>query len=241
MRIPKVVHYCWFGGKPLPPDALKCIESWKKFFPDYEIKQWDESNFDVSIIPYTSEAYSIGKYAFVSDYARMWVLYHHGGVYFDADVEVVRSFEDVLSRGGFMGFETKEFVNPGLGMALSKGSEIALGVMEEFERTKFLNEDGSFNPKGIVPITTNVLLSKGLKQNGELQTIDEICVYPIEWFNPLDDATGRLRKTQNTHSIHWYTKSWMEPQSRFRTIVAHLFHRIFGTSFMSKVNNLLGR
>lgn len=241
MRIPKVVHYCWFGGKPLPPDALKCIESWKKFFPDYEIKQWDESNFDVNIIPYTSEAYSIGKYAFVSDYARMWVLYHHGGVYFDTDVEVVRSFEDILLSGGFMGFETKTFVNPGLGMALSKGSDIAFKVMNEFERTKFLNEDGSFNPKGIVPITTDVLLSKGLKQNGELQMIDEICVYPKDWFNPLVDATGRLRKTQNTYSIHWYTKSWMEPQSRLRTVAAHLVHRIFGTSFPYKIKNLIGR
>lgn len=241
MSIPRVIHYCWFGGKPLPPDALKCIESWKKFFPDYEIKQWDESNFDVNIIPYTSEAYSIGKFAFVSDYARMWVLYHHGGVYFDTDVEVVRSFEDVLSRGGFMGFETNEFINPGLGMALPKSSEIALGVMVEFERTKFLNEDGSFNPKGIVPLTTKILLSRGLKQNGELQNIGDISVYPIDWFNPLDDATGRLRKTANTYSIHWYSKSWMEPQSRLRTMAAHLVHRIFGTSLPSKINKLLGR
>lgn len=241
MSIPKVIHYCWFGGRPLPPDALKCIDSWKKFFPDYEIKQWDESNFDVNIIPYTSEAYSIGKYAFVSDYARMWVLYHHGGVYFDTDVEVIRTFDDILSEGGFMGFETNEFVAPGLGMALPKSSDIALKVMSEFERTKFLNEDGSFNPNGIVPITTDVLLSKGLKQNGELQTIDEICVYPIEWFNPLDDATGRLRKTQNTYSIHWYTKSWMESQSKFRTMMAHLAHRIFGTSLPSKIKKLICR
>lgn len=241
MSIPKVIHYCWFGGRPLPPDALKCIDSWKKFFPDYEIKQWDESNFDVNIIPYTSEAYSIGKYAFVSDYARMWVLYHHGGVYFDTDVEVVRSFEDILLSGGFMGFETKTFVNPGLGMALSKGSDIAFKVMNEFERTKFLNEDGSFNPKGIVPITTNVLLSKGLKQNGELQMIDEICVYPKDWFNPLDDATGRLRKTANTYSIHWYAKTWIEPQSKSRTFIAHFANRVFGTSISSKIKKLLGR
>lgn len=241
MSIPKVIHYCWFGGNPLPESALKCIDSWRRFFPDYEIKQWDESNFDVNIIPYTSEAYSIGKYAFVSDYARMWVLYHHGGIYFDTDVEVVRSFEDILSNCGFMGFETKEFVNPGLGMSLPKGSDIAFKIMEEFERTKFLNDDGSFNPKGIVPITTKVLLSKGLKQNGELQTIDEISVYPIDWFNPLDDATGRLRKTKNTRSIHWYAKTWMEPQSKFRMFIAHFAHRVFGTSFSSTIKKLLGR
>lgn len=241
MRIPKVVHYCWFGGKPLPPDALKCIESWKKFFPDYEIKQWDESNFDVNIIPYTSEAYSIGMYAFVSDYARMWVLYHHGGVYFDTDVEVIRQFDDILSEGGFMGFETKEFVNPGLGMALPKGSDIALGVMAEFEKTKFLNEDGSFNAKGIVPITTKELLSKGLKQNGEFQTIDEISVYPIDWLNPLDDATGRLKKTENTHSIHWYLKSWIKPRNRFHVFIAHFTHRLLGNSVVSKIKGSFRR
>ena len=100
--IPKVIHYCWFGRNPLPPLAIKCIESWKKFLPDYEIKGWNEDNFDVNIIPYTQEAYQAKKYAFVSDYARFWILYKYGGIYFDTDVEVIRPLDDIIARGPFM-------------------------------------------------------------------------------------------------------------------------------------------
>lgn len=233
--IPKVIHYCWFGGKPLPPDAVKCIESWKKFFPDYEIKRWDESNFDVDIIKYTSEAYSIGKYAFVSDYARMWILYHHGGVYFDTDVEVIKPFDDILEKVGFMGFETPDYVNPGLGIALPAKSMVAEDIMMEFEGTQFLNPDGSFNPKGIVPITTSVLVKHGLKTNGETQKIDGITVYPIDWFNPFEDATGRLKKTGNTHSIHWYSKTWLPKQHPLRVKIARMVHRLLGNNFVSRI------
>lgn len=103
--IPKIIHYCWFGGNPLPELAIKCIESWKKYLPDYEIKEWNESNFDVNMIPYTAEAYRLKKYAFVSDYARFYVLYRYGGLYFDTDVEVIRNMDDIIARGPFMGME----------------------------------------------------------------------------------------------------------------------------------------
>ena len=105
--IPKVIHYCWFGRNPLPASARKCIDSWKKFFPDYEIKEWNEDNFDVNMIPYTHEAYSVKKYAFVSDYARFWILYNYGGLYFDTDVEVIRPMDDIVARGPFMGIEVE--------------------------------------------------------------------------------------------------------------------------------------
>ena len=101
--IPKIIHYCWFGRNPLPDSAKKCIESWRKFFPEYEIKEWNEDNFDVHLIPYVEEAYNAKKYAFVSDYARFWILYFYGGVYFDTDVEVIRPMDDILAKGGFMG------------------------------------------------------------------------------------------------------------------------------------------
>ncbi len=104
--IPKIIHYCWFGHNPLPPLALKCIASWKKYLPDYEIKEWNEENFDVNIIPYTREAYAAGKYAFVTDYARFWILYKYGGIYFDTDVEMIRPIDDIIAAGGFMGYET---------------------------------------------------------------------------------------------------------------------------------------
>ncbi|WP_394811651.1 glycosyltransferase family 32 protein [Phocaeicola vulgatus] len=122
--IPKVIHYCWFGRNSLPPLAVKCLESWKRFFPDYEIKEWNEDNFDVNIISYTAEAYRVKKYAFVSDYARFWILYHYGGLYFDTDVEVIKSMDDIIAKGSFMGCEkdadkegaTALAVAPGLGL-----------------------------------------------------------------------------------------------------------------------------
>uniref|UniRef100_UPI004027572F glycosyltransferase n=1 Tax=Segatella hominis TaxID=2518605 RepID=UPI004027572F len=130
--IPKIIHYCWFGLGPLPELAQKCIASWKKYLPDYEIKEWNEDNFDVNIIPYTAEAYQAKKYAFVSDYARFWILYKYGGIYFDTDVEVIRPIDDIVERGNFMGFETgpklqlkedasEASVNPGLGMGVAPG------------------------------------------------------------------------------------------------------------------------
>lgn len=106
--IPKIIHYCWFGRNPLPLLAVKCIESWKRYFPDYEIREWNEDNFNVNMIPYTREAYEAKKYAFVSDYARFYILYYYGGLYFDTDVEVIKPMNDIIERGAFMGCERAE-------------------------------------------------------------------------------------------------------------------------------------
>lgn len=123
--IPKIIHYCWFGRGPLPELAQKCIASWKKYLPDYEIKEWNEDNFDVNIIPYTAEAYQAKKYAFVSDYARFWIMYHYGGIYFDTDVEVIRPMDDIVANGNFMGFE----VDPDGENTIGRGSVIAAGAV----------------------------------------------------------------------------------------------------------------
>ena len=124
--IPKKIHYCWFGGNPLPALAKRCISSWKKYLPDYEIIEWNESNYDVHKIPYISEAYNAKKYAFVSDYARFDILYNHGGLYFDIDVEVLDSLDDIIKDGPFMGIEQPKrghedniFVAPGLGLGVN--------------------------------------------------------------------------------------------------------------------------
>ena len=125
VNIPKIIHYCWFGGKELPESAKKCIDSWKRFFPDYKIKEWNESNFDINYCDYTKEAYEAKKWAFVSDVARFKILYENGGFYFDTDVEVIKSFDDIISNGAFMGFENdkKCLVNPGLGLGVEAGNQ----------------------------------------------------------------------------------------------------------------------
>ena len=150
--IPKVIHYCWFGRNPLPESAVKCINSWKKYFPDYEIKEWNEDNFDVNIIPYTKEAYSVKKYAFVSDYARFWVLYRYGGLYFDTDVEVIKSMDDIIERGSFMGVEVPAVVDkvvpsvaPGLCLGSSSGNSIYKSILDLYNGLHFILDDGSFS------------------------------------------------------------------------------------------------
>lgn len=228
--IPKIIHYCWFGRGPLPPLAQKCIASWRQFLPDYEIKEWNEDNFDVNILPYTADAYATGKYAFVSDYARFWVLFKYGGVYFDTDVEVIRSMDDVLARGPFMGFEIEEekrlAVNPGLGMAAMPGMELYQNSLSRYETMSFSLEDGSLNPYTMIPMVTELLVAAGLKGEGTIEHIAGINIYPPEWFNPFDDLTGRLRKTENTRTIHWFAKSWMESEPSCVVFVKRALRRI---------------
>ena len=171
--IPKIIHYCWFGGKPLPKSAEKCIASWKKYLPGYEVKRWDESNFDVNAIPYTREAYAACKYAFVSDYARFWILYHYGGVYFDTDVEVIRPIDDIINRGGFLGVESNRngiyTVNPGLGFAATQGTAVIGEMVNLYSTFHFTNTDGASDLKNIVEITTEYLSARGLRKTDEIQ------------------------------------------------------------------------
>ena len=228
--IPRVIHYCWFGRKPLPPLAQRCIESWQNYLPDYEIKEWNEDNFDIDILPYTADAYAAGKYAFVSDYARFWILYKYGGVYFDTDVELIRSLDDVLARGPFMGFEiankNRLAVAPGLGLAAEPGMPLYQKILSRYETMSFAREDGSLNPYTMIPMVTELLVAAGLKGDGTIEHIAGIDVYPPDWFNPFDDLTGRLNKTENTRSIHWFAKSWMEPEAVWKVFVKRILRRI---------------
>lgn len=248
--IPKVIHYCWFGRNPLPESAVKCIESWRKFMPDYEIKEWNEDNFDVNIIPYTAEAYSVGKYAFVSDYARFWVLYHYGGVYFDTDVEVIKPMDDIIEKGPFMGVEVMckvvpedlvgyPMVNPGLGVGAPAGMDFYKKVLDFYVSLRFLREDGSIITGTVVSHTTRLLVNNGLRKTPELQQIAGIWIFPEDYFNPFDDITGRLNKTENTRSIHWYARTWQK-QNPYKLWLSRMSHRIFGLALFKLRKKLFG-
>jgi hypothetical protein len=240
--IPKIIHYCWFGRGELPPLAKKCIASWRQFFPDYEIKEWNEDNFDVKIIPYTADAYKAGKYAFVSDYARFWVLYHFGGVYFDTDVEVIRPMDEVLNKGPFMGFEQLypcPSVAPGLGLAAEPGMSLYKAVLDQFEQMSFLTDNGSLNPYTMIPMVTDLLKERGLTGNGTIEMVADANIYPPDWFNPFDDATGRLRNTDNTRTIHWFAKSWMPAEPAWKTRTKRLLRRLFGTERLTRLGQFL--
>lgn len=214
--IPKKIHYCWFGGNPLPELANKCIDSWKKFCPDYEIIQWNESNFDVNCCDYIREAYEAKKWAFVSDYARFKILYEHGGLYFDTDVELIKSVDDLISKGNFMGIEeTSVAVNPGLGAGASSNLNIYKELLDKYDSMHFLKPDGSYEDKTVVDYTTEVLLKYGFKKKNELQKISDIFIYPSEFFCPLNYLSGELTTTENTYSIHHYTASWYTETQKY--------------------------
>lgn len=221
--IPKTIHYCWFGGNPLPESAQKCIASWRKYLPDYEIKEWDESNFDVNSIPYTRDAYATKKYAFVSDYARFWILYHYGGIYFDTDVQVLKSMNDIIERGNFMGREIGAYmqnmglgegdgyaVNPGLGFGMEKDSPLLKEILDNYNEFSFIKPDGTLNLKTIVNYTTEVLYKHGLNHNNaEPVKVANVWIYPDDVFCPMDHTKGYYVKiTERTRTIHLYDSTW---------------------------------
>lgn len=232
--IPKVIHYCWFGRNPLPPLAIKCIESWKKYFPDYEIKEWNEDNFDIKIIPYTQEAYQSKKYAFVSDYARFWILYHYGGLYFDTDVEVIRPIDDIISKGAFMGCENEEnnqrAVNPGLGLCSPSGLNIYKNILDMYADLHFINSDGSLNMKTVVAYTTELLLKKGLMNVDGIQKCADIFIYPKEFFCPIDYKSRKISITENTRTIHHFAGSWIT----FSDIIKIKLYKIITSNVLTK-------
>lgn len=211
--IPKIIHYCWFGGNPLPELAIKCIESWKKFLPDYEIKEWNESNYDVRKIPYIAQAYDAKKYAFVSDYVRFDILYQYGGVYFDTDVEVIKDFRPIIEKGAFIGVEkgARPLLNTGLGIASPAASAVYHEILESYKSENFLKKDGSLNLKTVVERVSEIFANHGFFESDTMQYIADTFVYPSEYFCPKDVRNGELTITQNTYSIHHYDGSWTIP------------------------------
>ena len=206
--------------------------------PDYEIKEWNEDNFDVNMIPYTAEAYSVGKYAFVSDYARFWILYHYGGVYFDTDVEVIKPIDDIVEKGAFMGIEVMcadnpadlagyPMVAPGLGIGTPAGTAFYKSLLDYYGGLRFLRDDGSIIGGTVVAHTTRLLVKEGLQKSPDLQHVAGIWIYPEDYFNPFKDTTGRLKITGRTRSIHWYSRSWMK-QNPVRLWLSRMSHRLFG-------------
>ena len=214
--IPKIIHYCWFGGNSLPEIAIKCINSWKKYFPDYEIKEWNESNFDLNSCDYIKEAYEAKKWAFVSDYARFKILYEYGGIYFDTDVEVIKNIDDILKNGAFIGREriANTFpVNAGLGVAAPPKMPIIKEIVEHYETSHFIQ---SSKMETVVERVTKILTKYGLSNEQKYEVIGGLQIYPSDFFCPYDYNVGELNITENTRSIHWYDASWLDSRMQKR-------------------------
>lgn len=219
--IPKTIHYCWFGGNMEPDDVKRCIASWRKVLPDYEIRRWDESNYDVHKCNYMSDAYKEKKWAFVSDYARVDIVHEYGGIYLDTDVEAIRSFDSLLHERMFCGFESRDpigmkngleveySVNLGLGYGAEAGHPVLKDILDLYATLSFYNQDGSLNLVACPRYQTNILKRHGLVANNMTQRFDTGIAYSPEYFCPQSNITDRmLHLTENTYSIHHFTVSW---------------------------------
>lgn len=218
--IPKTIHYCWFGGAPKPKSVLRCIASWKKHCPDYEIIEWNETNIDVSMNRYTQEAYDAKAWGFVPDYLRLWIVYTYGGIYLDTDVQVIKKFDKLLHHTAFAGFEAGDvenglFVALGLGFGAEKGNCLIKEHMEIYDDISFINPDGTYNKLPSPHYTTALLIKYGLNRNSDtIQNLGGIVVYPTEWFCPKRLDTGITRTTKNTFSIHQFDASWFDDEGQ---------------------------
>lgn len=235
MAIPKIIHYCWFGGNPLPELAIKCIESWKKYCPDYEIRRWDETNFDLNCCQYVSEAYAAKKWAFVTDYVRLYAMVTYGGIYMDTDVEVVASLDAFLEHIAFSGFENEHSIPTGI-MACEKGFPLFEQLLHEYDTISFVREDGSYDLTTNVVRITNACLPYGLQRNNTLQTVGGFTLYPYAWFCPTSDMQGR-GLPKETHTIHHFDGSWQTPAERLANRMEHNFEKKLGR----KIGYPLGR
>jgi hypothetical protein len=213
--IPKTIHYCWFGRKPLPPLALKCIASWKRFLPEYELKEWNESNFDVNMTIYTKEAYEVKKYAFVTDYVRLWAIYNYGGIYMDTDVEVIKPLnEEFLQYPAFSGFESDKIILTGI-MASEKNGQWAKEQLYYYEDRHFVLPDRSMD------LTTNTsIISKSMSRDGFILDNSKqnfrgiIEIFPKEYFCPDVLYFDEARAMEQTYTIHYRAGSWCSPTHR---------------------------
>jgi len=208
LRIPKIIHYCWFGGKPLRDEFKEYIETWKKYCPDYEIVRWDESNFDYKRNEYMYEAYKHKKWSFVSDFARLDAIYRYGGVYLDTDVELVRNIDDLLYDDAFCGFEDRKFVNNGLGFGAVSGFPIIRDMMKTYDDISFVNRDGTLNLMAGPEYQTHMLRELGLKMNNTLQEIQGMKIYPSDVLSATNLLTREIAITNNTYAIHHYAATW---------------------------------
>lgn len=225
--IPKVIHYCWFSGNGMPEKFKRCIESWKKYCPDYEIRRWDESNYDINKNPYMKEACKHHKWGFIPDYARLDILYQYGGIYMDTDVELVRSLDELLYQSAFCGVEKWGNINMGGCSGAVAGHPMIEKMRKAREKVSFIREDGGLNLETCGVYETVPFIAEGMRVDNRVQIINGMTVYSSDYFSPYDYVSGELAMTENTFSIHHFNGGWLdekEKEQRKKTVEKyHLF------------------
>ena len=231
MSIPKVIHYCWFGRGKMPKLAEKCIESWKKYCPDNEIVCLTEDNFDKNQNSYAGEAYEAGKWAFVSDYARLKVLYDEGGIYLDTDVELIKPLDDLIADTGYMGFDDNGIVSTGLGFACEKGNELVGAMLADYDDISFIRSDGTYDLTPCPDRNTKTMERLGMDIGNKNQIFMGIHMLPEDYLCPMKYYTGKKIITKNTYSIHHFCAFWTSATSKRTTFIK----RIIGVKLYEKL------
>ena len=248
--IEKIIHYCWFGGKPKPELAEKCIESWKKFCPDYQLMEWNEENFDVNSNLYVKQAYEAKKFAFVSDYARLHALYTMGGIYMDTDVMVLKSLDEYLHCSAFMCFESNKKIATCVIGAEQKNLLIE-EFLDDYARRDFINIDGNYDLTTNVETITNILERKGLKLDGNAQEVCGMSFYTENIFSPDIKRLKDKKYMKDTATIHYFAGSWKSDATKKREgsfwwkliavpgrFVSKIMRKIFGEKWDRKKNKI---
>lgn len=236
--IPKKIHYCWFGLKPIPNREQACIASWKKHMPDFELVLWDETRFDVNSSLYTKEAYRVKKFAFVSDYVRLYALLNEGGIYLDTDVEIVKPFHDFVKYNAFGSFETPKVVQTGVIGSVSNGLLIQK-MFDYYKDRNFIQNDGSFNQTANTVVLTEILVENGLILNNKRQSLYLFEIFPTDYFCPINQATQEIVVTDNTYTIHYLSGSWLRPIDRFTRKCKAIIGAVFGFKLVERIRNFI--
>lgn len=236
--IPKIIHYCWFGGKEMPKLAKKCLKSWEKYCPDYKIMCWNEETFDINSNQYVKEAYENKKFAFVTDYVRLYALYNYGGVYMDTDVEVLKPIDNFLENKAFSGFESNNTVPTGI-MASEKNLEIIKVLLDYYTDRSFINSDGSLDLTTNTKTITSIFEKRGLEKNNTYQEVQEFTLYPSEFFCPIDVSTKKKYITKNTYTIHWFSGSWIPLKDKMKFKIYFFTKKILGEKLYCKISNVI--
>ena len=231
MCIPKVIHYCWFGKGEMPRLTEKCIESWKKYCPEYKIVCWNEDNFDINRNKYAKEAYEAGKWAFASDYVRLKVLYDEGGIYLDTDVELIKPLDALIEESGYMGFDDNGIISTGLGFACEKGNDLVGALLADYDDISFILPDGTYDLTPCPERNTQTLINLGMDINIKDQVFMGIRMLPEDYLCPMKYYTGRKKITKNTYSIHHFCASWISSTAKRTTFLK----RIIGVKLYEKL------
>lgn len=220
--IPKIIHYCWFGGNDKPKMVIDCINSWKKFMPDYEIIEWNESNFDVNCNDFVKMAYEKKKWAFISDFCRLFALFNYGGIYMDTDVEVLKSFDPLLNHN-FLCYEQDEYICTAV-MGFEKGSLFLKEFMDKYKSECFnLSKPNSKHLYEFLRDKISIPKNINLCFEGK-----DILFLTSDYFSPKDYVTKKLCITNNTYSIHHFDGSWKDSKSKLKDRMQNLGIKFLG-------------